>query len=362
SLKAEALQMLARRSHAEEDFFGALERIPAGFERELALAEKLACYDNEKRALQIYRRLLKRNPRHWRAIYGLACYYHYRRHDPQRAAQLALRALDLAPANRDLILECVPILMAAARHKQAIRVLDSAPPAVRKLSLCRKMLAECCLESGQLERGAAIGAHYRLYNWEGESRHVDVYQDCLAGLIERALVRGQIATARKLALRLERLPKTLGVLFREGAWAKVALWQGVVAWKEGKRERALALWREGVTRTLSRVHSASAEATYAVGLCARLIGDPQLIQAADQLLDRGCQAVQRGSGGSPNIALLFTGYRYELEGDFEKAGTYLKRFLDKAATNRFNAHAHLAAMRKGHRRGDVVNKKEHNVH
>ncbi|MCX7591652.1 MAG: hypothetical protein N2255_08500, partial [Kiritimatiellae bacterium] len=366
-LKDEARRMLAARQRLEENFYGPLSIIPAGFDRDLALAEKLASYDNEGTALRIYRRLRRANPRHWRVIYGLACYHRYRANNPERAARLALRALELRTDDRDLVIECVPMLMAAARHKIAIRVLDSAPPSVRNLSICRKMLAECCLETGNLERAVHISSRYRLFNWEGELRHVDVYQDAVIGLIERALLRRDLTKARMFVRRLAVVPKTLGVIFREGGHAKVALWTGALDLVAGNKEKARKIWQEGVTCTLEEIRAMetethgdlwvghiSAEAIYALVLCARLAENTTLIEAAEHMAGRYHEAMCRrhNQTSRPKMADLLDGYRYELEGDFSSACACIRRYLKGASVNIFNARAHLAAMRRGKRRGE----------
>jgi len=360
---SQARAMLARRKQAEQTFLAPVLAVPEGPARQLALAERLAGYGHFDAAWRIYRKLLRTDGRNPRVHYGAALYYWHVRKDLANAVRHADRALTLRPGDRDLLIELCPLYHAAGKHRRVIKLLTAAPRDVRNLYLCQKFLAKSYFELGWFDRCWAIVSRVRLFNWEGEVAHVDVYTDCAIAMAERALARGDVSSARRLVEAIKHLPANLGVLRRGHGAARVGYWDGLVRSKEDDLSAAREIWRAALQETETEMdlteHEAGHKAVnwitdeiaYYYGMCAWGLGDKRRLARALRFLESLKESPHRW-WALPHDKDFLDGAICELKGDFRRAARFFERCIRKPGDTRL-AQLHLAAIRKGRRRGEL---------
>ncbi|GEM_PF-6952816 len=359
-LAGEARAALARRAEAEGFFLGPVLAMPAGFERDLALAERLAGYGGFEAAARVYRRLVRERPRSWRAHYGLALYFWQVRGDRTRAAAHADRALALRPDDRDLVLELAPLFLWARRPERAAALILAAPRAVRELSIFRKLLAAARFELGQFDACFAILSRRWIDHWEGEHGHFDDYANAAAALAEAELAAGRPARALSWAELAGRYPPNLGVLWRRLHVVLAGYWRGAALEGLGRAAEARKVWRATLAaadRELEvdrRAHGrathqfATGELAWCYGMCALRLGDRRALRGVLGWFER-LRRDRLHYGG--RLSDFFAGVLAELRGDFPAARRHFRRHIAASAETRL-ARLHLAALVKGRRRGE----------
>ncbi len=359
-LAAEARAALERREAAERFFMAPVLAKPAGPERELALAERLAGYGGFEAAARVYRRLLGRRPRSWRAHYGMALYLWQVRGDRAGALRHAERALALRSGDRDLVLELAPLFLWARRPERAAETILSAPRAVRELSASRKLLAHAWFELGEFRKCFELLAKRWTDHWEGEHGHFDDFANATAALVEAELAAGRPREALRLAGSLSAYPPNLGVLWRRLHVVLAGYWRGAALAAMGRGADARRVWRETLAaadlelEVDRRAHGrathqfATGELAWCYGMCAARLGERRALRDVLGWLER-LRRDRMHYGGS--LTAFFDGVRAELRGELAAARRHFRRHIAEAPDERL-ARLHLAALEQGRRRGE----------
>ncbi|MGH7144752.1 MAG: DUF5107 domain-containing protein [Planctomycetota bacterium] len=367
---ADAALRLARQAEAEAAFAGPVEQLPPGPARDLALAERLAGYGGYATALQIYRRLLKSEPRNPRVHYGLARYFHFVKRDRRRALDHALAALKLQPHDRDILLELAPVLRDCGAWTDLRAAILAAPKPVRELAILQKLLAEAHCELGEDAKAFAIGSTRTLFLWEGEYTHADTYMDATLALLENALQRNDAASVKKYAAAIQTWPVGLGILRRFLNQPKVGYWQGRVAASQGRQADAERIWRQALAdfaaerALIATTHGDwwtqwfSPSIRYHLGLIAVALGDAKELESAIALIAPPPTAEVLAKLRKPAYRkrherrnLLRDGLVAELRAEYPLARKKFTAYLKQARAKRF-AQMHLAAVSRGRRCGE----------
>ncbi len=357
ALRREARRKLARRAEAEAAFRAPVESLPAGPARDLALAEQYAGYGGYAAAAALYRRLVRATPGEPRVHYGLALYDRDIRRDRASALRHARRALRLSGCARDVLVELGPLFIAAGRQREAIALIHAASPAVRRLSIVRKLLIQAWFELGEFETCQALFRKSgRLHSWEGDFLMADLFVLSAAALAERALRQGDLAAAERWVRRAGRLPASLGTRHRSLGYPGAGFWRGAVCERQGRPEAARRAWRaaleswEAERRARSEYADDvlgwqinSFESVYLMGLCALRLGEAGPIRRAL----RFC----RDSAKRRQTPFL-KGIAAELGGDLRAAAGHYRAQARATPGCARLARLHLAAVASGRRRGE----------
>ena len=358
-LATQARDMLARRAQAEAAFMAPVLAVPEGPARDLALAERLAGYGGYDAARKNYRKLADTDPRNPRVHYGLAAYFWHAKYKPARAVPHAERALELRPRDRDLILELAPLFAQTGDYPRVLEIVNQAPPAVRNLYLCQKLLATAYFELGQDKRCWDIVSQVRLHNWEGEFQYADLYIDCALALAEQALVQGDLAAATRLADAAGKLPVIIGINQRKFSSSRYGYWQGLCRIKAGRTREAHKIWREALA-LFDRQREASSsvysrnwswalpdESVYMYDLCRKALGE----KGNPASYCENIHELRNQAHGKHKQSFLEAAI-HELKGEFTLARRRLKTFLRNTSEKRI-AQMHLDALKSGRRRGEI---------
>ncbi|MFH1377636.1 MAG: DUF5107 domain-containing protein [Planctomycetota bacterium] len=358
---------LVRVRLAEDRFMAPVLAIPDGITRDLAYAERLAGNYAAEPARALFQKVLKADKHNARAHYAMACYYHQDHRDPRKAVIHAVAALDATTTDdefyRDYLLELTPILQNAGEHQRALAYLDAAPRTIRNIPIFDRIAIRSLLEVERLDDCWRILSRKRMYNWEGENEHVQIFRDCALMEAETALLAGVPSLAKQWVERSRELPKGLGVRMKLNGEIQLAFWDGLFAKIDGDAERAKAVWTAGVTAILDTirlksntvvgpnwVYWMSPEIAYAFGLCGLCCGDPAIKDEVFARLDERITNSKTFNVWVPAYTEYGMGIIAELKGDFAEATRLFKVVVKTSGTNIALAKRNLQALKTGRRR------------
>lgn len=361
-LAAQARSVLSRLPAARAEFMKPVLAAPEGPARDRALAENLAGRGGFEAAARVYRRIAARRPKCWRARYGLAQYEWQVRGRREEAVRHALKALALRPGDRDLVIELAPLFMWARRYDLAVKTITDAPRSVHELSINQKMLALALFELGRFEECWKIVTTRRLHQWEGETAHYDCFVSCGAVLAERALARGDARGALRYAETAAGFPPELGLIWRPMGQTLPAYWRGLALERLGRVEEARGVWRAALDaadddhRVAVRAHRkkafelASDELGWSYGMCAMKLGERARVRQVLRSMERLRRARLHWGIKSSDF---FEGVRAELAGRLAVAAGHFRLYAEQTPAPMLT-RLHLAALEKGHRRGELA--------
>ena len=357
-LAAQARTFLARRGKAEAAFLAPAEAVPAGPERQLLLAERYAGYGHYEGALRIYRGLLRTNPDHPRVHYGLACYYWRVKADRRQAVRHADRAFEGGGPRRDCLIELAPLYLWAGAYESLLRHAD-ADPATRDLPAIRKFVARARFEIGQPEAALAALRFAPIPDYEGETFAAEAYLSAVLVLTASALEAGDLQRAREiLALGDAAEVDRLFFIKRMGsAVPRRKVLEGIILHRMGQRDEARKCWEEVLAPLSGKPvlpvwgdwgGPASAEAMYARGRSAILLGERRTIRRILRLLAQHGKAVGKFWEKRKTAPAYWEALLAELAGDYKRARRLLEKVVSEAPSL-YMAKLHLAAVIRGRR-------------
>lgn len=356
-LRAVAQTRLAMRERTEEEFFGATAHLPTGTERDVAKAERFAGYNNADAARPLLARALRASPSHVRANVIMAALA-LKTKDPKTAVRCLQTALKVQPGDRDLILELANAYNEAGQFAATVKLVDTAPKAVRELSAVKKLLAKALFETGADKRCHELMTRNRLFNWEAELWPLDIYLNATLALCENALTRGATKEALQFARTAHaKLPPTLGYEWKHMSHARREFWLGKALLAAGQKTKALAAFRAGFEKTIREKNARIAgseywmtdEDLYLTLLCAQKLNDPQALRTARELVDLVLE--KRRVYNLATGTKLLRGLVAEFDGKFDVAAKMITMAIASSAETRI-ARMHLAAVKQARRRGD----------